>query len=234
MIDVLYIVGPQDELSEKSLRWSLRSLAKYGTGVGRVIVSGYPPDWLAPCVDRFRSEDRGEPHKFARIWRTLFDALDAGLVSGDFVMAHDDNYYTKPLAVDETPLWYRKDELPTIDCEVRGGRNYRISLAATRQTLLDAGYGIVDAANHCNMRFSTDDADECRRLWRESRYPDAKSIGLDLGVMFYNVRMKRAPFVGTYRKDRKVFNLTDDDIKSGQFSSDARTFADKKFVNWFD
>jgi len=236
VIDVLYLVGPPaaDTRDYQELRWSLRSLAKFASGVGRVIVCGYPPDFLSDRVERFPNRNNGERHKFLCQWRELFAAIDAGVVSGEFLLAYDDNFYTKPVKADETPFWYRLDAIPPPALENRGGENYKRSLAATRSTLLDAGYGIVDAACHCNLRLDTADAETVRRLASTTVHKDAWEIGLDIGAMFYNVRMKRRPFAGTFRQDRKIFKLTDADIADGQFSSDAQTFNDSRFVDFMN
>ncbi len=236
MIDVLYLVGPPeaDGRGYQELRWSLRSLAKYARNVGRVIVAGYPPDFLSDRVERFPNRNNGERHKFLCQWRKLFAAIDAGVVKGEFLLAYDDNFYARPFDADATPRYYRMEALPPLERENRGGENYRRVLAATRATLLDAGYGIVDAASHCNLRLDTADADEVRRLACTTKHKDAWELGLDIGVMFYNVRMRRAPFKGVYRPDRKIFRLTDADIADGQFSSDAQTFNDPRFVSWMN
>ena len=39
MMDVLYIVGPESGHQNRELRWSLRSLEKFGRNLGRVVVA---------------------------------------------------------------------------------------------------------------------------------------------------------------------------------------------------
>lgn len=48
MVDIVYAVGKgSKDIDDKPLRWSLRSVEKFAKNVGRVIVAGYPPDWLS-------------------------------------------------------------------------------------------------------------------------------------------------------------------------------------------
>ena len=52
-MDILYIVkGGATGGTDDELRCSLRSLARYGRGVGRVFVAGGPPAWLSDAVVR--------------------------------------------------------------------------------------------------------------------------------------------------------------------------------------
>ena len=56
--DVVYVVGKPDKCKDNyMLRASLRSIAKYGKNIGRVIVAGYPPDWLSDAVVKVHVED---------------------------------------------------------------------------------------------------------------------------------------------------------------------------------
>ena len=47
MIDVLYIVGTGSHWNNYELRYSLRTLEKYGKNIGRVFVSGFNPVFLS-------------------------------------------------------------------------------------------------------------------------------------------------------------------------------------------
>ena len=65
MIDILYIVGTGSHWNNYELRYSLRTLEKYGKNIGRVFVSGANPGFLSdkiiyiniPDIDIFSNTD---------------------------------------------------------------------------------------------------------------------------------------------------------------------------------
>ena len=70
MTDILYIMGHgADGVDNLPLRWSLRSLAKHASNVGRVIVAGHIPKWLSDEVVKFSFDDSNMGS--GRQWRIL-------------------------------------------------------------------------------------------------------------------------------------------------------------------
>ena len=61
-MDVLYIVGTGSKHDNLELRWSLRSLAKFGRGVGRVIVADLDEAGVVieECGGCHETEDAGK------------------------------------------------------------------------------------------------------------------------------------------------------------------------------
>lgn len=235
-MDILYIVGPPglSKHGNQELRWSLRSVAKYARNVGRVIVCGYPPDWLSGAVVRHEVLNRPGEFKFRSIWRSALAVIDAGLLKGEFLVSFDDNFYTAPVDVDATPFWMRRPALLPFGTQRSGGENYRRSIAETRRRLLAAGYPIVDCACHCNTRLHAEDAAAARAL-DESYQGRDHWIGLDLEATFVNIRAARTPGIEfTYRKDWKCEKFDADAVASGQFSIGDGAFDDPKFRAYMD
>lgn len=242
MIDILYLVGPDGGArgDGTELRWSLRSVAKYARNVGRVIVAGYPPEWLSKEVARLAVPD-GPPGlcmcKFRYLWRKAFAAIDEKLVSGDFLVSCDDHFYTAPVDAEATPAYFRSLSLratEATDNERRDGEIlYRRSLVATRETLVRAGYSARDCAGHCNFRCHTGDAETVRRIAAQSTVPNAE-LGFDLGSMFLNVRAMREPLRWVHRKDWKCRSFSADAVASGQFSIHDAALEDPKFLAYMD
>ena len=56
-MDILYVIGKGSEWNNNELRFSLRSIAKYGKNIDRVFIVGYKPDFVSdevtfiPCDD---------------------------------------------------------------------------------------------------------------------------------------------------------------------------------------
>lgn len=234
-MDVLYLIGPDSGHDNCELRWSLRSLARFAANLGRVVVAGYPPPWLSGEVVRVPLDDApAGVSKFRYMWNKCFAAIDSGAVSGEFLVSGDDHFYSAPVDLDATPLWYRRPCIPPYERQDRGGKHYRQSLAATRETLIAAGYPARDCASHCNFRIDATDASVVRRLADESDAP-FRERGLDLCSMFCNVRaMRQAPLPWKYRPDLKLDRFDADAVATGQFSIDDAAFADPAFVQYME
>lgn len=227
MIDVLYLVGPESGHQNRELRWSLRSLEKFGRNLGRVVVAGYPPGWLAPEVVRVPAQDSPGESKFLSMWRKFFAALDASAVGGEFIVSADDHIYTKEIDLPTTPFWYRRLSLPTLEegWPKDSGFNYRQCLAATRDALIAGGYPCRDCAGHCNFRVHAADAPEVLRLARNR--PSERAW--DLASMFINVRALREHVEWTHRPDIKMRTFSASEAATGQFSFDDPVFSDPRF-----
>lgn len=227
MMDVLYIVGPESGHRNRELRWSLRSLEKFGRNLGRVVVAGYPPDWLAPEVVRVPCEDVPGESKFRNQWRCLYAALNAGAVDGEFLLACDDNVYTAPVDLDATPFYFRRRCLPEIGdgWPKDSGYNYRQFLAATREALVAEGYPARDCEGHQNSRCDTRDADEALRI--VLAHPSERGWGI--ASMFINVRALREHIKWTHRPDIKLRRFSASEVATEQFSFDDPAFEDPRF-----
>ena len=56
-MDMLYILGNGSKHDNQELRWSLRSLEKYGRNVGSIAIVGEPPEWLSPEVKTLKTDN---------------------------------------------------------------------------------------------------------------------------------------------------------------------------------
>lgn len=236
-MDILYVIGPDSGHDNRELRWSLRSVAKFATGVDRVVVSGYPPDWLSDEVCKVNVPKLPtEKHKFAHILRQVFNAIDGGWVSGEFLLSSDDHFYTRPVDVNQTPFWMKRNEI-WAPGEERGGYNYRKDMAVTRALLVQGGYPIVMSNVHANCRLDAKDAPEVKALIASDKATAAaKEYGYDATLLFQNVRAKRAAiqFVPRVGRDWKCHGYRQEAIASGQFSISDRAFADPAFVTYME
>ena len=234
-MDILYFVGPEQVSlhGNQELRWSLRSVAKYARNLGRVIVAGYPPDWLSDEVVRFPVKDAPGDYKFWCIWKKLFAAIDAGVVQGEFLASGDDHFYTKPVDLNATPFWYRRLGILPLEEQTSGGSGYQRYLAATRDLLIRNGFPARDCAGHCNFRLDTTDAPEVRRIV-EAYKGKHRYYGFDLASCFINVRSMREHIEWAFRKDHKVKRLAEDPlaVENGQFSCDDAAFGDATFLDY--
>lgn len=236
-MDILYIVGPEavSKHGNRELRWSLRSVAKYARNLGRVVVAGCPPAWLADEVVRVPVEDEPGRSKFLLIWRKFWAAVDAGAVQGEFLVSADDHFYSRPVDLDATPFWYRRPGILRLEDMGKedGGNSYHRLLAATREVLVRSGYPARDCASHCNFRVDLRDAPVVRELFALAR-PEETERAFDLGSMFVNVRAMREHVPFTWRQDIKATSFAECRPETGQFSIGDAIFDDQDFLNYMD
>ena len=112
-MDILYIVGEGSKHDNAELRWSLRSLAKHGRNVARVLVAGCPPAWLSGDVESLTVPDVDLPGKKNRsIVNCVLEAVRSFDLKGDFIFACDDVFLAEPVDFDRYPLYIDDDGLP--------------------------------------------------------------------------------------------------------------------------
>lgn len=233
VIDVLYTIGPAECSAggaNRELRWSLRSLAKYGRNVGRVVVVGYPPDWLSDEVVRLPVERPAGLEKDAVIFHNVMAAIDAGAVSGRFLLSSDDHFLSAPFDMERTPLWQRKNNFIPTYAECRGGDGYRRVLDQTRRVLLASGYGIVKCNPHRNTLCDSRCAPELERLLATA---PARNVGIEFNCAMGNVMHAVFGLPFERMHDWKVPAFDPRAVEAGAFSIRDRALADPKLLAWF-
>ena len=172
-MDILYIVGNgNSHCKNQDLRYSLRSIDKYGKGIGRVFVAGYCPEWLSDevvkiphtqpydTVNKPFSSRAGLACKFANVLSTILYVVDNSDIGEEFLLSMDDHFYTREVDFANYPF-YSKDgderELP-----IEGKSKYGKIMAETRQYLEDWGLSTHYLTIHRNMHCSRKIINECR------------------------------------------------------------------------
>ena len=234
-MDILYIVGNGSKHDNAELRWSLRSLARYGRNVARVLVAGCPPAWLSDDVERVEVPDVDLPGKKNRsIVNCVLEAVCPFDLKGDFIFACDDVFLVEPVDFDRYPLYVDADGLPAAlpdGC----GTSFDELLVATRQFLLDRGAPIFRFQTHAFCRMSADVIRANESLLRSTVTDSVR--GLEILSLVGNLTLKARPDTPlTWRKDVK---FGDDDFREavlrdpkrrGQFSVSDKTFASAEFL----
>jgi hypothetical protein len=226
-MDLLYVIGPDRTGSgNRDLRWSLRSVARHATGVSRVLVAGYPPDWLAEEVVRLPVPNVWPKGKLRNQGVALLAAIDAGELRGEFAWTDDDVILSAPLDLDALPFFCRGKAIPRPErMESRGA--YAEFLTNTRNTLVSEGYPAVDAVGHALRRLRADEAPEVRRLFEL-----AGPLGIEMQAAFQNVRARRERVDFTFRKDWKLRSFDADAVRSGMFSLSDDALKDARMRDW--
>ena len=172
-MDILYILGAGSRKDNLELRMSLRSISKYGSNIGRVIVAGAPPKWLSDDVVQMTV---GDPYgyKHQNILHCIEQVIDAGLVKGEFLYSSDDHFYVKPVDFDNYPYFY-KSELRRSVNRTDNFYQYHKSLYDTRKLCEKYGLPTGNYSQHCNTHMHTEVFKCCRGIIHES-------YGLPYGV----------------------------------------------------
>ena len=130
------------------LRMSLRSISKYGSGIGKVIVAGCPPEWLSDEVVKIEVEDKFS-YKHQNILHCIEKVVDMGLVHGDFLYSSDDHFYIQPVDFDNYPV-YLKGELRNYVNKTDPYYQYHRSLYDTRLLCQKHNLPTMNYSQHCN------------------------------------------------------------------------------------
>jgi len=104
LIDLCYVLGTGSPWDNGELRFSLRSIETYLTGVDKVFVVGQKPRWLTnvihlPFPDSFPCKEKNIMLKLAR-------ACGHPDLSTDFLHLHDDHFCCSPQDAETIPFWH--------------------------------------------------------------------------------------------------------------------------------
>jgi len=120
-MDIVYALGKGSRMKDIELRFSLRSIEKYLTGFGKVVIVGERPDWLQNISWVPLSDDpRLSPDH--NIMLKVAGACRQSEISEDFLFFNDDHFLISPFHVEHFPAFYQGD-LATY-CRLRGLDGY--------------------------------------------------------------------------------------------------------------
>lgn len=106
-VDIVYVVGEgAKDINDAPLRWSLRSLEMHASGVGRIIVSGYPPEWLSECVINVPIDNVEGMGKNSSIGLAAIAGAKRAGIKGMFLYSSDDHYLIKNSDMRIWPRYY--------------------------------------------------------------------------------------------------------------------------------
>lgn len=199
-MDIVYIIGKGSKKANLELRMSLRSIGKYGCGIGRVIVAGYPPAWLTKEVLTYPIEDRYE-HKHLNILHCIETIVEEGLVKGEFLYSSDDHFYVKSTDFDTYPVFI-KGQLRERVIESDPFYEYHKSLVDTRDFCQKHGLGTANFSQHCNTHMHSEIIKQMKPILKESYM---YKYGVEPTSVIMNGWLKENPNIKVLpRKDIKI------------------------------
>lgn len=141
-IDVLYILGKGSFFGNEELRYSLRSLEKFGKNFGRLFITGECPDFINKEKVNFMPElDIGCPS--INHWWKVDQTFRKTNIGDRALLMYDDVFFCAPVDLSKYP-WRWRDVLP--DTPQTG--DYRKSLYNAEKWLHDRSYPILNFCMH--------------------------------------------------------------------------------------
>lgn len=200
-MDIVYIFNGWKAGEE--LKYSLRSIAKYGQNVGRVWLLGHKPNWLSDQVTEIEYTSDKKLYKENDITAAILRAAKVPELPNRFLICADDYFYIRPTDFDHYPI-YSKGELPTQvegNTPKMGGHLYVRALVNTRALLTAAGLPTVNYGHHACFPADKKLMAEFSHLWRAAML-------LEQGAMFdsmmANVIIDKTDEQPVPRKDNKI------------------------------
>lgn len=152
-MDILYTLGDGSHWNDNELKYSLRSIARFASGVGEVYLIGtHKPAFVGERVKFLKhSGNQGSS-------RNILAAITAAceyFQLGDFLLCADDHFYVKPANFDRYPVYLKADELPDkLSSGIYGDATYTRTLVNTRMLLDAAKLPHRNYAQHANTHFN--------------------------------------------------------------------------------
>lgn len=143
-MDVLYYIGNGSMRHNIELRFSLRSLEKFGKNIDRVFIIGNKPEFIKN-VEYYWVEDKNEWWKNAFIKTKT--AIEKGITE-DFLLMNDDFFMLADFDAETYPFYHR-GEIPDDN-----GRDYQKVIANTKRILQSENATTKHYGVHCPIRIN--------------------------------------------------------------------------------
>ena len=197
-VNIVYIVGRGSVWQNNELRFSLRSIARFGKNIGRVIIVGEMPPFVNPKTVTHVPFGDETDCKHYNIMMKINAAIDSLKLTEPFLISSDDHFLTTDTDFAKYPIISKG----VLDAEDNSKGEYFRSLNQTRKWLKEHGVDcdvIIGAKNKdlviledrfkevCNLHITTDDGSYGRSgmvtvalqdLWNEGhKYDHCVAIG---------------------------------------------------------
>jgi hypothetical protein len=207
-MDILYTYK---ENGGMELRYSLRSIARYGRNVGRVFVIGDVPSFVS---DRVTCISHPAPYavKEKNIMDAIVHAAHFADMTDEFLRSSDDHFYVRPVDFDDYPVWrkmfirwekYHDSESDNGLLPVKGDTFYFRELVSTRAFLSEMGLPVHLFDIHRNTHLRRSDILECVRKGIVAKALRSRTP-IVTDSLFCNYRYMKEPFVFTDTVDYKL------------------------------
>lgn len=224
-MDLLYVVNKRfSYCGEHELRWSLRSIEKFGKGIENIFIVGDIPEFINDNVVKIPHKDKFENPKnkievHANITDHILYAINSNNISSDFVVSMDDHYILKDVDYNDYPFYVKDADygsgISNLPEEIEDGSDYIESLVHTSKILIKYGLPTKNFILHRNFKCNKDIWNECSEKFSEF------TSGVEPFAFTLNYQYSKNPFEFVKDKDVKLTcrNFETKDYSSIKFLS---------------
>lgn len=213
-MDILYLYK-DDGLNGESLRYSLRSIDKYGKNIDRVFICGDCPDWLSDKIIKIKYTSNCNA-KCKRMWDQVVYAIKNSNIglnnNGEFLLSMDDHFYCKDTDFNNYPF-YVKDYvkrayryvLPSYLDYTKASVDYQQIMVNTYHYCLNNQLSVFNFVPHRNMHINRHIVEAFLKL--NDHVLSDKALEMEGICIHLNLRHKYYPFKFEICLDTKTNNI---------------------------
>lgn len=178
-MDLVYVL--KNDGKYEDLKYSLRSLDKYGKGYDRVFIIGGRPDFLD--YSKVIHSDYTDNNRFGciNVFKKLIFISKQTDISEDFILFNDDFYLLKEIDLSNIPYYYKRREIALF---YKSNNTYNEMAKRTREFLLKNNKSIYDFKLHYPIIYNKNKLVELMPLFENSlRFSD---LGLSIRDLYCN------------------------------------------------
>jgi len=160
-MDIVYIIGTGSKWQNNELRYSLRSIAKFGANLGEVYIVGDElPPFINPSTVRYLhvrdiTTNKQALNVYYKLCR-LFDQTDIKR----FLLSSDDHFLIRPVDLEKWPLFYKGKEMPRETTKGVGDKRYTKTMGDTRAFMARHNLDLRYWEGHINKLYTREAWDE--------------------------------------------------------------------------
>ena len=211
-MDVVYVIGTGSKWDNNELRYSLRSIEKFASGLGEVYIVGDElPDFLDPGkVHFFQCADKPGDSPARNVYRKIKTIFDETFIL-EFLLSSDDHFFIKPVDFKHWPLHYKGDVMPVdFDSKV-GDRRYTQTMIDTHKFMASCNLDTRYYEGHTNKLYDRNmwavlQGMDMEKVMYETKY--GISVNSPMAALY---RYCRPSYPCQYRKDIKLRHLNTPD-----------------------
>lgn len=148
-MDLVIPLGKGSRWEDNELRYALRGIEKYISGIDRLFIVGMRPEWLTGDVIHLPFEDvPGGANRDTNIFGKIMTACRDERLSQNFLYASDDHFILSPAQADEYP-YFCKGVLTDTVAGMPDSQPYKKVLSNTVDILSRRNDTIRDYQLHC-------------------------------------------------------------------------------------
>ncbi len=203
-LDVVYVLGTGSSWDNNEIRFSVRSVLKNLTGIGRIFIVGEKPSGLKGFVHIEHPDEFPSTNADGNIIRKILRACQDPRLTDQFLFMNDDHIIMKPIRAEKIPPFHKGD-MKTFPENYWELNDWRKRLLNTKLALEAQNFPTLHYDCHAPIIF-----DKREFPLAMARFDYASGIGLTMKSLYGNIHYPKAPcLVEQKRTVFKYFSLVE-------------------------